>query len=660
MKSLVIVESPAKRDTIGKYLKDVEGEYTVEASIGHIRDLSNTGKGGLGVDVENGFKPFYIINPDKRDVVNKLKKVAKVNDEVIIATDPDREGEAIGWHLVEVLGLDVHTTKRIEFHEITRESIKNAMGQPRTIDLNLKASQETRRIIDRISGFKLSKLLQKKIKSRSAGRVQSVTLKFIVDREREIDAFVPEEYWTIEASLEIDGKTIPLTFKRLDGKKVELHTKDDSDALVARLGPTIDLIDVKQTERHKSPKPPFKTSTLQQEAFAKFKYSTKRTNAIASTLYEGVNIGTETVGLITYIRTDSTRLSETFINRAHNYIKERFGDDYIAPLRLVKKGLLAQDAHEAIRPTGNHRTPESMAPFLKPDQLKLYTLIYNRALASLMPDKIEQVTTYTFDSNRVEFTSEGVITKFDGFTKLYQLGEDEENVLPALVPPATYPFRNFKGKQNFTKPPARYSEAKIVEEMEKNGIGRPSTYSATIETLKQRDYVTSKAGFLTPTDQGKCTISYLELYFPGFINPKFTADMEKQLDDVQEGSHASLDILTSYYHTLEDEIAKAGEPLPTENCVKEFGICPKCGTGHLIEKKGKFGSFIACSNFPSCKYIQKEPKKEPEKVGRLCPKCGHELLIKHQKKNGKPFIACSNFPTCTYIESFKPAKVAEE
>ena len=575
MKSLVIVESPAKRNTIGKYLKDVPGEFSVEASIGHIRDLSNRGKGGFGVDIEHGFTPTYIINKDKREVVKKLQEAQKHHDEVIIATDPDREGESIAWHIAEVLGLDVEVTKRIEFHEITRDAIKEAMKQPRTIDMDMKASQETRRIIDRLSGFKLSKLLQKRLKSPSAGRVQSVALKFVVDREREIDAFVPEEFWTINADLEIDGNKIPLTLRKVDGKKVELHNKEEADAVLARLGKDISLADIKKTERKKEPRPPFKTSTLQQDAYSKFRFSTKRTNAIASALYEGINIGAETAGLITYIRTDSTRLSESYITRAHNFILETYGDKYIAPLRRVKSGLMAQDAHEAIRPSSNHRTPESLAPYLKPDQLKLYTLIYNRALASLMPNKIEQVTTYTFESNGVTFTAEGVITVFDGFTKVYDLGEEGETTLPELTAPNTYPFNTLKGKQNFTKPPARYSEAKIVEEMEKNGIGRPSTYSATIETLKERDYITVKSGVITPTDQGKCTIEYLEKYFTSFVNPEFTANMEKRLDEVQEGNHESVSILTEYNNYLDEEISKAGELDNPTVCVKDFGPCPK-------------------------------------------------------------------------------------
>ncbi len=654
MKSLVIVESPTKRNTIGKYLKDVAGEYTVEASVGHIRDLANRGKGGLGVDIENDFKPTYIIKKDKAEVVKKLTVAKRKHDEVILATDPDREGEAIAWHLAEVLGLDAKTTKRIEFHEITRDSIQAAMAAPRTIDMDMKASQETRRIIDRISGFKLSKLLQKKIKSRSAGRVQSVALKFIVDREREIEAFVPEEYWTIAAELGLAETTIPLTLKKVDDKKVELHYQADADAVLKRLGPDIALVDIKQVTRLKEPRPPFKTSTLQQEAFAKFRFSTKRTNALASTLYEGVSLGDEVVGLITYMRTDATRLSESYINRAHHYIKENYGERYIAPLRRVKAGLLAQDAHEAIRPTGNHRTPDSLIPYLKPDQLKLYALIYNRALASLMPDKVEQVTTYTFETNGVQFTAEGVVTVFDGFTKLYQLGDEEERqALPPLSIPSRYPLVHVSSKQNFTKPPVRFSEAKMVEEMEKNGIGRPSTYSATIETLKARDYITAKAGVLTPTKQGRCTVEYLELFFTDFINPLFTANMEKQLDEVEDGNHSSTQILQKFYQSIEDQIGQAGDLPRLDQCQQDFGPCPECGTGRLVERKGPYGLFIGCNRFPACKYIQKKPKAVPEKIGRLCPLCGHELVKQQSKKKGKPFIACSAFPKCRYIEPIK-------
>ncbi|HOJ45459.1 MAG TPA: type I DNA topoisomerase [Bacilli bacterium] len=651
MKSLVIVESPTKRKTIGKYLKDLEGDFEVEASIGHIRDLATSGKDGLGVDTENGFKPRYVISKSKTQVVETLKKAVKKSGEVILATDPDREGEAIAWHLAEVLGLDVNTTKRIEFHEITRDSILSAMANPRTIDIDMKASQETRRIFDRISGFKLSKLLQKKIKSRSAGRVQSVSLKMIVDREREIEAFVPEEYWTLQVDIKADDKHIALSLSKVDGKKPELSNGQQADELLARLGERIQLIDIKKTTKKRESKPPFKTSTLQQEAANKFKFDTSRTSRVAHQLYEGVQIGDELVGLITYIRTDSVRLSESYINRARNFIKETYGEKYIGSGHKVKSGLLAQDAHEAIRPTGNHRTPESIRSYLSPDQFKLYQLIYNRTLASLMPDKIDEVITYTFADNGVTFTTDSVATVFDGFTRVYfDKEEDESKKLPPLALNEFYRYATKNSKQNFTNPPPRLSEAKLVEEMEKNGIGRPSTYASTIATLKKRDYVTAKSGVLTPTQQGKCTVQYLELYFKDFINPTFTANMEKQLDEVQDGNNSAVEILSSFYDGLLNSIGQAGELPNLAACQKDVGECPLCHQGRLIEKKGRFGAFIACSRFPECKYIHKQPKPEAIRLGRPCPKCGKELLIRYSDKRKSYFIACSSFPKCKYTE----------
>jgi len=657
MKHLVIVESPAKRRTIGKYLADLEGDFEIEASVGHIRDLATKGKEGLGVDIENGFKPRYEIDKDKVAVVQKLKKAAKQADEVILATDPDREGEAIAWHLAEVLGLDVASAKRIEFHEITRDSIKAAMARPRTIDLDMKASQETRRILDRISGFKLSKLLQKKIKSRSAGRVQSVTLKLIVDREREIEAFVPVEYWTVTAQALANGQPLDISLAKIDGKKAEIKNEAEAKAVRARLAATIELTAVKKTERRKEPRPPFTTSTLQQDAFTKYRFSTKRTSALAQMLYEGVSVAGEEVGLITYTRTDSTRLSESYITRARNYIIETYGKKYVSGTSKVKAGLLAQDAHEAIRPTSNHRTPESIRAYLTDDQFKLYQLIYNRALASLMPDKIEEVTTYVFEAGGLQFDAEDIVTKFDGFAIVYPLADDgDKKSLPALEAPLTLPLQNVTAKQNFTKPPARYSEAKIVEEMEKNGIGRPSTYSATIDTLKARGYVTAKSGILTPTDQGRCTVNYLETYFRDFVNPAFTATMEKQLDEVKDGNNSSLNILTEFYQGLAHSIGEAGELPKGAQCKKDLGPCPKCGVGRLIEQTGKFGKFIACNRFPKCRYVQKEPKEPPKMIGRLCPLCGHELVEKKSIKKGTPFIGCSAFPKCKYVESLKTPK----
>lgn len=638
---LIIVESPAKCDTIKRYLGE---DYTIMASLGHIRDLATSGKGGLGVDVENDFKPTYSISSSKIKVVKSLQQAAKKAKEVILATDPDREGEAIAWHLAQVLGLDVNTTKRLEFHEITRDSITNAIERPRTINLNLVSSQETRRIIDRIIGFKLSSLLNKKIHSRSAGRVQSATLKIIADHEKEILSFVPQEYYKFNIKSSFNNIEYSLNLK-LDETISNGHS---AQQIIDSIPEKLEVIDVKKEIKIKESKEPFTTSTLQQAAFNKFKYKTKKTQFIAQTLYEGLSIGDEHVGLITYMRTDSTRLSPTYVKRAANFIIETFGKEYIGN---IKKGRGVQDAHEAIRPTGNHRTPEYLKPYLTKDQYNLYKLIYNRALASLMANKKEEVTTITLKGGDYIFTLEGTRVVFNGFEILYKDDNEKTNILPLINIGDNFDVTFKEAEQKFTMPPTRYSEAKIVKIMEEVGIGRPSTYASTISILQTRKYITDVSGVLQITDQGQKTAHVLEKYFPDIVNTEYTAQMELKLDNVQAGEQSYKKILNDFYYPFIKEVDDANVRMYKDEAEPTGELCPKCGSP-LVYKQGKNGKFIGCSNYPSCRYVKKEPKKDLVYTGEVCPVCGKPLVERKDKKN-RTFIACSGFPTCHYIKTTK-------
>ena len=638
---LVIVESPTKCETIKRYLGD---DYLVKASYGHICDLATKGKGGLGIDVDNNFTPAYIINKDKKKVVAELQQLADSADEVILATDPDREGEAIAWHLARVLGLDVNTNKRLEFHEITRDSIGEAMKHPRTIDMTLVSSQETRRMLDRIIGFKLSSLLNKKIHSKSAGRVQSATLKLAYDQELKIDEFVPEEYYKINCSAHIGGKDVDLTYQN---KKNVTLTKEDAEKIVSSLGEKLLVSSVNKKVVTIDSKPPFTTSTLQQEAFNRLKFKTDRTQRVAQSLYEGIQVNGEHVGLITYMRTDSTRLSPVFIQRAKAYILETFGKEYLGSPKSFKAGELTQDAHEAIRPTSNHRTPESVKPYLSEEQYALYKLIYNRALASLLKGKKEEVLEVTLTSGDIAFTCEFVRTVFDGFEIIYKEADDIKRykTLPSIKEDDEVKIVKKDFEQKFTTPPARYSEAKIVKLMEEVGIGRPSTYASTISTLKKRKYVTESKGVLTVTDQGKKTAHVLDKYFPEIVDSKYTADMETKLDSISEGSVTSLSILKDFYYPFIDKVNNSYQIMYADEAIPTGENCPICGAP-LVYKDSKNGQFIGCSNYPNCRYVKKE-EKEVEYTGENCPECGKPLVYRTDAK-GKKFVACSGFPTCKY------------
>lgn len=643
---LVIVESPKKCDTIGRYLGK---DYKVMASQGHIRDLATTGKGGLGIDIEKDFKPNYVVSNAKKRIVNELKTAKHKSDEVILATDPDREGEAIAWHLTQVLDLDPKATKRLEFHEITQPSIVAAIDNPGKIDMNLVQSQETRRILDRIIGFKLSGLMQKKINSRSAGRVQSATLKILCDHEKEIKAFKPEEYWSIDALLSKDNGNVEADFHKVNGETIKITSEKECDEVLKKIGKTAKVAEVKKTIRKVESKPPFSTSTLQQEAYNRFKFSTKKTSIIAQRLYEGIDLGSEHVGLVTYIRTDSTRLAPNYVERAIEYISETFGKEYIGSVRQNKLQANAQDAHEAIRPTSNHRTPESIRHFLTPDSYKLYKLIYDRAVSSLMSAKKEEVTVVIFDSNGVSFKSEGVRVIFDGYTRIYGEFEDKTiKYLPEINEKDELKIEKINHEQHFTQAPARYSEAKIVKVMEEKGIGRPSTYASTISTLLERKYVTSEGGVLFPTEQGMKTAHVLSKFFPTLVDSKYTANMETELDGVQDGSESRTTMIKDFYYPFIELVNEANKTMYKDPDEQTGEVCPLCGSP-LVIKKSKFGKFTACSNYPQCKFIKKEIKAKATETGEMCPKCGKPLVERKDKK-GKIFVACSGYPDCKYIK----------
>lgn len=644
---LVIVESPKKCDTIGGFLGP---DYQVMASQGHICDLSTRGKGGLGIDIDNDFKPDFVISKNKKAIVANLKSAAKKADQVILATDPDREGEAISWHLAQILGLSVPDTKRLRFQEITRPAIEAALKTDDHIDMNLVNSQETRRMYDRIIGFKLSSLLQKKIGAQSAGRVQSATLRMIVDNDEEIKAFKPEEYWTLDITLDINGTKLVASLDKVDGKPVSIHSKEEAEALLGRLSDSYPLTKLETSKKRIPSKLPFTTSTMQQEAYNRFHFSTSKTQSIAQQLYEGLDVNGEHVGLITYMRTDSTRISKEFFERhAKPFILEQFGPEYLGYIKTNKSKERIQDAHEAIRPTGTHRTPEIVAKYVDADAAKLYRLIYDRALASLMTDKIDEVSTAYFEKNGLLFKANGCRVLFKGYEVLYgEFEDDESKLLPPLKEGEIYPFLEKDLEQKFTKAPARFTEAKVVKMMEEKGIGRPSTYASTIKTLLTRGYVTSKGGVLTPTEEGTRTTVVLEKYFPEIVSTKYTADMESELDQVEEGKLTRLEAMNNFYGPFIKKYDEVAEKMYKDPAQETGEKCPLCGSP-LVIKKSRYGNFVACSNYPACHYIQKKEKEPAKETGEMCPLCGKPLVIRKDKK-GREFVACSGYPACHYIK----------
>lgn len=635
-KNLVIVESPSKSKTIEKYLGK---DYKVVSSKGHIRDLSTTGKFGLGVDVDNDFKPNYIPIAGKKKVISELKKDIKESDKIYLATDPDREGEAISWHLKDALGIKDKDYERVLFHEITKDKVIEAFKSPRKIDDNLVHSQETRRILDRIIGFRLSRLMQSKTGGKSAGRVQSVALKLVVDREREIENFVKEEYWTITGIF--DELTSELF--NYNHKDIEIKSEEEADKILKELSDKFTVESIESKKKNKKAKPPFITSTLQQEASTKLGFTAKKTMSIAQKLYEGIDLENETVGLITYMRTDSIRLSDEFIKSGYAYIDKEYGKEYVGYVKTTKKTENVQDAHEAIRPTSVNRDPLSVKKYLTNDEYKLYSIIYYRALASIMADAKVDATTIIFDNNNYQFKTTGQVLIYDGYLKVYKDYEkSEDKVLPSIKEGEVLTSKEIKKEQHFTQPPARYTEAKLIKEMEDLGIGRPSTYAKTIDTIKERDYVTLEDKKFKPTEIGIETTDKLQEFFSDLINVEYTAAMEEDLDKVAEGNKDSIKILKDFYNQFEPEVEAAFKNMEKKKAEETGEVCPECGSP-LVIRKGRYGEFTACSNYPTCKYIKREEKEV--KVICKCPKCGSDIVEKTTRK-GKVFYGCSNYPKC--------------
>lgn len=650
MKNIIIVESPSKSKTIETYMGE---DFKVLSSKGHIRDLATSGKDGLGIDIEHGFKPSYVTIKDKASLVTQLKKECKGN-KVYLATDPDREGEAISYHLAEILDLDINDVNRIEFHEITRPAVLEAFNNPRTIDMGLVSSQETRRMLDRIIGFKMSKLLQSKIKSQSAGRVQSVALKLIVDLEKEILVFIPEDYYEMEAHF-TDFK---LDLASIDGGKPEIKERKLAEELLAGLKPKFKVIDVEKRPIKRESKPTFTTSTLQQDASNKLSFSSSKTMQVAQALYEGKNIGSMQVGLITYMRTDSTHLSDVFVNECNSFITTKFGKSYLGK-RKEKNQKLAQNAHEGIRPTSIERTPEEMKKFLTLDEYKLYKLIYNRSLASLMAPALFTSTKTTFENTRTTWKVTGQKMEFDGYLLINGKTEEDENVhAPIFQIGSEYEANEVIIKDLQTKPKSRFTEATLIKEMEEKGIGRPSTYATTMSTLTKRRYVTIKEKKLYPTEQGMLTTDKLDEYFSPIVNVTYTATMEETLDRIAKGEANSVEELTKFYEGFIPLFDNAKENMVAIPPQKTGEICPNCG-GDLVIRKGKYGEFVACGNYPKCKYIKEdETKEKPLDTTIECPVCHSGTFIRHMatrgKNKGQYFYACSNFPKCRNVVNDVP------
>lgn len=643
--NLVIVESPAKTHTISGYLGK---NYKVVSSKGHIRDLATSGKFGLGVDVEGDFTPTYKEIPGKKKDIASLKKDAKNSDMVYLATDPDREGEAISFHLYEVLGLNKDNYERVVFNEITEGAVKEAFKHPRKIDDSLVRSQETRRILDRIIGFRLSKLMQSKTGGKSAGRVQSVALKLIVDCEREILAFVPEEYWNVIAKFE----DFDANLEKYKSKKLEIHNEDEVKDILSKLSEDFTIASVEKKEKTKKGFLPFTTSTLQQACINKFNFNSSKTMRIAQKLYEGVDLGNETLGLITYMRTDSTRLSPVFINDTFKYIEETFGKKYVGVVKKGKKTENVQDAHEAIRPTSIKRTPESVKEYLTKDEYKVYSIIYARALASLMSDAKTLATTAILDNNGYEFKVTGSILTFDGYLKVYkEFSKTDDVILPDFDKfNGVVSTKDIETEQKFTKPVSRYTEATLIQEMEELGIGRPSTYAKTMETLKMRDYVKIEDKKFVPTEIGIETTDKLQEYFSNIINVEYTANMETDLDLIAEENKDNIKILKDFYNEFEPLVESAFTKMEKASPKETGETCPNCGSA-LVVRKGKFGEFVACSNYPECKYIKKEEKVKT--VICKCPKCDGDIVEKKTRR-GKIFYGCDKYPKCDIALWDKP------
>lgn len=654
-KSLIIVESPTKVKTIKKFLSST---YKVEATMGHLRDLP---KSQLGIDTDNNFEPKYITIRGKGQILDKLKKEAKNSKKILLATDPDREGEAISWHLSKILNLNENDICRIEFNEITKTAVQNAIKSPRKIDMDLVNAQQARRILDRLVGYKISPLLWKKVrKGLSAGRVQSVAVKLICDREEEIRGFVPKEYWNLIAILldNKSSKTMEAKFFGRDNKKLEINSKAEMDKILKSLKDKEFVVkSVKKGEKKRNAPLPFTTSSLQIDAYKKLGFSTKKTMVVAQQLYEGLNIkGEGNVGLISYIRTDSIRISEEAKNEAKKYIVNKFGENYYKRSFVKNKaGSKVQDAHEGIRPTSVMREPDFITESLNKDQFKLYQLIWNRFVASQMQAALYDTVSIDIIAGEYIFKTTGSILKFSGFLKVYKEDKEEKEdniLLPELIEGEKLKLEKLKPTQHFTEPPLRYTEATLVKTLEEKGIGRPSTYAPTISTIQARGYVAKEKKFLIPTELGETVSTLLIEHFKDIINIKFTADMEKELDDIADGEKEWIDLIAEFYIPFEVLLKKAEDTIGEIKIQDEVSdeICELCGR-NMVYKMGRFGRFLACPGFPECR----NTKPILESIGVKCPKCDGDL-IKRKTKKGRKFFGCSNYPKCDFVTWDEPTK----
>lgn len=653
-KNLVIVESPSKAKTIEKYLGS---SYKVVASIGHIRDLP---KSTMGVDIENNYEPKYINIRGKGDVIKGLKKEAKAAKHVYLASDPDREGEAIAWHLSHILDLDLDAGEnRVVFNEITKDAVKDAFKQPRKINMDLVDAQQARRVLDRLVGYSISPILWKKVKKGlSAGRVQSVALGLVIARENEIQAFQPDEYWTLDSEFKKDKTKFKAVFYGVDGKKTELPDNDAVQDVMKRLDQKgdFDITKVEAKERKRNPQPAFTTSTMQQTANTQLNFRTRKTMMAAQQLYEGINLGGKegSVGLITYMRTDSTRISEIAKADASTFIHEEYGAEYAAIKPVQgKQQEGAQDAHEAIRPTSVFRTPASIKDKLTNDQFKLYQLIWSRFVASQMTPEILDTMAVTIEQNGVMFRANGSKTKFAGFTKAYPAAKEKDNKLPELSVGDLVQMAKTSPEQHFTQPPARYTEAALVKALEENGVGRPSTYAATIETIQKRGYVRIDAKKFVPTELGELVQNTVQEFFPDVTNIKFTAQVETDLDNVENGKENWVKVIDDFFKPFSQELEKAEvemEKIVLKDRLAGFN-CDVCGAP-MLEKMGRYGKFYACSRFPDCRNTQ----TIVEEIGLGCPKCGIGQIVERKTKRGRTFYGCSRYPDCDFVSWDKPTE----
>lgn len=649
-KKLVIVESPSKAKTIGKFLGR---SYKVVASLGHVRDLP---KSRMGVDIENDYQPDYISIRGKGDVIKELRKDAKNAKAVYLASDPDREGEAIAWHVSNILKLDDSEKNRVTFNEITKDAVKEAFNEPRTINMDLVDAQQARRVLDRLVGYSISPILWKKVKKGlSAGRVQSVALNLIIQRENEIRNFKPEEYWTIDAEFKHNREKFKAAFFGENGKKVSLKNNDDVQRILGKLDKNKEFAITKVTkrERKRQPQPPFTTSTMQQDANRRLNFRTRKTMMTAQMLYEGIDIKQGApVGLITYMRTDSTRIASIAKHEVSKFIHEEYGGEYAAVKPI--KGKLpegAQDAHEAIRPTSVFRTPAKMKSYLTNDQYKLYSLIWSRFVASQMTPEVIDTMNVNLQQNNVDFRASGSKVKFAGFTKVYKRGKEKDNLLPELKEGDNAQMISDDPAQHFTQPPARYTEAALIKKLEEDGVGRPSTYAPTLDTIQRRYYVRLVSRHFEPTELGEIVNTIIEKQFPDIVNAKFTADVEDKLDQIEEGKQNWVRVVDSFYQPFSKEVSTAESEVAKIEMKDELAgmDCDICGAP-MVVKMGRYGKFYACSRFPECR----NTKAIVKDTGITCPKCGQGTVVERKSKKNRVFYGCSRYPDCDFVSWDKP------